>query len=29
MVVVFIVNHQRAQGASVAQDALLKWVYSR
>jgi D-alanyl-D-alanine carboxypeptidase/D-alanyl-D-alanine-endopeptidase (penicillin-binding protein 4) len=29
MVVVCIVNHPRAQGASTVQDALLKWVYSR
>jgi D-alanyl-D-alanine carboxypeptidase/D-alanyl-D-alanine-endopeptidase (penicillin-binding protein 4) len=29
MVVVCIVNHARATGAQAAQDALLKWVYSR
>ena len=29
IVVVCIVNHPRAQGASTVQDALLKWVYSR
>jgi serine-type D-Ala-D-Ala carboxypeptidase/endopeptidase (penicillin-binding protein 4) len=29
MAVVFIVNHARAAGAQAAQDALLKWVYSR
>ena len=29
IVVVFMVNHARASGAQVAQDALLKWVYGR
>jgi D-alanyl-D-alanine carboxypeptidase/D-alanyl-D-alanine-endopeptidase (penicillin-binding protein 4) len=29
MVVVCIVNHPRAQSASIVQDALLKWIYSR
>jgi D-alanyl-D-alanine carboxypeptidase/D-alanyl-D-alanine-endopeptidase (penicillin-binding protein 4) len=29
MVVVCLVNHARAPGAQAAQDALLKWVYSR
>ena len=29
MVVVFMVNHARAAGAQAAQDALLKWIYSR
>jgi D-alanyl-D-alanine carboxypeptidase/D-alanyl-D-alanine-endopeptidase (penicillin-binding protein 4) len=29
MVVICIVNHPRAQGASVVQDTLLKWIYSR
>jgi D-alanyl-D-alanine carboxypeptidase/D-alanyl-D-alanine-endopeptidase (penicillin-binding protein 4) len=29
MVVVCIVNHERASGAQATQDALLKWVYGR
>jgi serine-type D-Ala-D-Ala carboxypeptidase/endopeptidase (penicillin-binding protein 4) len=29
IVVVCIVNHPRAQGASVVQDALLRWIFSR
>ena len=29
MVVVCLVNHERAPSAALVQDALLKWVYSR
>jgi serine-type D-Ala-D-Ala carboxypeptidase/endopeptidase (penicillin-binding protein 4) len=29
IIVVFLVNHSRAQGAQAAQDALLDWVYGR
>jgi D-alanyl-D-alanine carboxypeptidase/D-alanyl-D-alanine-endopeptidase (penicillin-binding protein 4) len=29
MVVVCIINHPRAQSASMVQDTLLKWVYGR
>jgi serine-type D-Ala-D-Ala carboxypeptidase/endopeptidase (penicillin-binding protein 4) len=29
MVVVCLINHERAASASSAQDALLKWIYSR
>jgi D-alanyl-D-alanine carboxypeptidase/D-alanyl-D-alanine-endopeptidase (penicillin-binding protein 4) len=29
VIVVFLVNHARAAEAIAAQDALLKWVYSR